>query len=114
MPLHGVLHWDCYDASCIEAVLGAADEGMREWAKETNAERGGYGGRPVNETKGWSDRMARMWGGDSTYAKAREALADELAPLLSCARRGLPGRSFRPTRRSCRGSGRLVRRACRR
>lgn len=81
MPLHGVLHWDRYDASCIEAVLGAADEGMREWAKETNAERGGYGGRPVNETKGWSDRMARMWGGDSTYAKAREALADELAQL---------------------------------
>ncbi|MFT4843879.1 MAG: FMN reductase (NADPH) [Planctomycetota bacterium] len=81
MPLQGVLHWDRYDVDCIEDVLQAADDGMRAWAKQTNAERGGYSGRPVNEAKGWGERMARMWGGDSQYAKAREVLADELTRL---------------------------------
>jgi nitroreductase len=81
MPLQGVLHWDRYDEECIDDVLQAADDGMRAWAKQTNAERGGYAGRPVNETKGWAERMARMWGGDSQYAKAREVLADELTQL---------------------------------
>jgi hypothetical protein len=76
-----VLHWDRYDVDCIEDVLQAADDGMRAWAKQTNAERGGYSGRPVNEAKGWGERMARMWGGDSQYAKAREVLADELTRL---------------------------------
>jgi nitroreductase/CTP:molybdopterin cytidylyltransferase MocA len=81
MPLQGVLHWDRYDEECIDDVLQATDDGMRAWAKQTNAERGGYAGRPVNEIKGWADRMARMWGGDSQYAKAREVLADELTQL---------------------------------
>lgn len=81
MPLQGVLHWDRYDTDCIDDVLQGADEGMREWAKQTNAERGGYGGRPVNEDKGWVERMARMWGEDSRYAEARKVLAEELSQL---------------------------------
>jgi nitroreductase/CTP:molybdopterin cytidylyltransferase MocA len=81
MPLAGVLHWDRYDTDCVDDLLLKADEGMRAWAKRTNAERGGYGGRPVSEAKGWADRMARMWGGDSGNLKARQVLADELSRL---------------------------------
>jgi nitroreductase/CTP:molybdopterin cytidylyltransferase MocA len=62
MPLAGVLHHERYDAAGLPRVLAAADAGMRAWARRTNAERGGYGGRPVNETKGWTDRMAALWG----------------------------------------------------
>lgn len=81
MPLEAVLHHDQYDQGCIEDVLRRADEGMRAWAKKTNAEHGGYSGRPVNESKGWTDRMARMWSGDRSYAKARQALMEELQRL---------------------------------
>lgn len=81
MPLAGVLHWDRYDDTDIESVLQGADDGMREWAKRTNAERDGYNGHPVSESKGWADRMAIMWGGESSYAKARKALAAELSRL---------------------------------
>lgn len=81
MPLPGVLHWDRYDASVLDAVFEGADEGMRAWSRRTNAERGGYNGRPVSEQKGWVERMAIMWGGESSYATARKALVDELQRL---------------------------------
>ena len=81
MPLPGVLHWNRYDSSDIADVLRSADDGMRDWAKRCNAEQGGYNGRPVDEAKGWAERMARMWGGESAYAKAREVLQDELRTL---------------------------------
>lgn len=81
MPLQGVLHWNRYDSSDIAEVLRGADDRMRDWAKRCNAEQGGYNGRPVDEAKGWAQRMARMWGGESAYAKAREALQDELRAL---------------------------------
>lgn len=81
MPLSGVLHWNRYDGSDLGEVLRGADEGMRDWARRCNAEQGGYGGRPVSEQKGWADRMARMWGGESAYAAARSALQDELRAL---------------------------------
>ena len=81
MPLAGVLHWNRYDGSDVGDVLREADEGMRAWAKRANAEQGGYNGRPVNESKGWADRMARAWGGASRYADARQVLADELRRL---------------------------------
>ncbi|MFM1871445.1 MAG: hypothetical protein RL398_867 [Planctomycetota bacterium] len=85
MPLPGVLHWDRYDPAAIDAAIDGADEGMREWSRRTNAERGGYNGRPVSETKGWTDRMAQMWGDDPRtgggYAAARKVLADELRAL---------------------------------
>jgi len=81
MPLRGVLHWDQYDQDGMDEVLQGADDGMRAWAKRANAESGGYAGRPVNEKKGWTDRMARMWGGENSYATARQALGDELKRL---------------------------------
>lgn len=80
MPLGGVLHWDRYDAATDEALDGA-DEAMREWARRANAEQGGYNGRPVNEQKGWTERMAAAWGADSSYARARRTLRDELRRL---------------------------------
>lgn len=80
MPLSGVLHWDRY-ATDVDAVLDGADASMRAWARRTNAERGGYQGRPVNEAKGWTERMAVAWGSDSEYLKARQTLADELRRL---------------------------------
>ncbi len=80
MPLAGVLHWDRYEPA-TDAVLDDADEVMRAWARRTNAEQGGYNGRPVNEQKGWTERMAAAWGADSTYAKARATLREELRRL---------------------------------
>ena len=81
MPLSGVLHWNRYDSSDVSGVLRGADEGMRAWARRANAEQGGYNGRPVNEEKGWAERMAKMWGGASAYAEARKVLLDELRQL---------------------------------
>jgi hypothetical protein len=81
MPLPGVLHFDRYDATRTDAVLDGADAGMRAWAVRTNAERGGYQGRPVSEVKGWAERMAAMWGGSSDYVAARSALVEELKRL---------------------------------
>lgn len=81
MPLPGVLHWDRYATASTDAALDGADVGMRAWSKRTNAERGGYLGKPVSETKGWAERMATMWGGDSSYVAARKVLVDELRRL---------------------------------
>jgi nitroreductase len=81
MPLDGVLHVDRYDNARTDAVLDGADAAMRAWAKRTNQERGGYQGKTVNEAKGWAERMAVLWGADSTYVKARATLADELRQL---------------------------------
>ena len=81
MPLPGVLHWDRYDTTRTATVLDGADAGMRTWARRTNAERGGYQGRPVGESKGWAERMAAMWGANSEYVTARSALAEELQRL---------------------------------
>ena len=80
MPLAGVLHHEHYGGA-IDAVLDGADEDMRAWARRTNAERGGYQGRPVSATKGWTDRMAALWGAGSSYVSARATLAAELRRL---------------------------------
>lgn len=81
MPLTGVLHWDRYDVTGVDAALDGANEGMRTWARRANAERGGYNGRPVSETKGWTDRMSTAWGARSEYLAARQQLVDELRRL---------------------------------
>lgn len=81
LPLAGVLHWERYDRAGTDRVLDGADAAMRTWARRTNAERGGYQGRPVNEQKGWSERMAALWGADSSYVRARACLAAELRRL---------------------------------
>lgn len=81
MPLEGVLHVDRYDAANTDAVLDGADEVVRAWARRSNRERGGYQGRPVNDTKGWTERVAAAWGAGSSYAVARRTLVDELRRL---------------------------------
>ncbi|MHC4512840.1 MAG: NTP transferase domain-containing protein [Planctomycetota bacterium] len=78
MPLAGVLHRESYRTDHLEEIIDAADADMRAWARRTNTERGGSHGRPVNEEKGWSDRMAGLWGRDRDF---RTALATELAAL---------------------------------
>jgi nitroreductase/CTP:molybdopterin cytidylyltransferase MocA len=81
MPLEGVLHHEVFDGGDerLDRVLAGADEGMRAWARRLNAV-GGYGGKCVDETKGWSDRMARMWSG-ARGIKGRERLGGALRAL---------------------------------
>ncbi len=78
MPLDGVLHHESYRTDHLQEAIDAADASMRDWARRTNRELGGYLGRPVNEQKGWSDRMAALWGRDRDF---RAALGPELAAL---------------------------------
>lgn len=80
MPLPGVLHREAYDRAGLTAVLDGADTGMKEWARRCN-EHGGYQGRMVSLDKGWKDRMAQMWGGNSDYVKSRASLSKELRQL---------------------------------
>ncbi len=77
MPLAGVLHLEQYQADALPAVLDGMDQVMRQWAQQTNA-AGGYEGRPVNEEKGWTERMARLWGRERKF---RESLEQELRRL---------------------------------
>jgi nitroreductase/CTP:molybdopterin cytidylyltransferase MocA len=86
MPLSGILHQQTYDVAAAEAALDGADAVMRQWAKLTNAPgRQAPGqqrrGLPVDETKGWADRMARLWGTQSSYVQARATLVAELRRL---------------------------------
>lgn len=78
MPLQGVLHQESYRTDHLDRVIDAADEGMRAWARRINTEQGGYLGRPVNEQKGWTDRMAALWGRDREF---RATLDRELKAL---------------------------------
>lgn len=80
MPLDGVLFIDRYDQSRLDAVLDGADVAMRAWAMACN-HRGGYGGRPVDERKGWSDRMAALWSKEKTRPTPRLELRARLQAL---------------------------------
>ncbi|MFO1076641.1 MAG: NTP transferase domain-containing protein [Planctomycetota bacterium] len=81
MPLPAVLHRGRYDDAAIDPALAAADEAMRAWARAANQRGEARGGRPIDESKGWTDRMAAAWGARSTYAAARRRLVDELRRL---------------------------------
>lgn len=81
MPLAGILHREAYDPAASEAAIAGADDVIRAWAARTNAERSGYQGRPVDDRKGWAERMAQLWGEQSRYVKARAALRSELGQL---------------------------------
>ena len=80
MPLAGVLHREVYEAAGTATVLVGADVSMRDWAARCN-EQGGYQGRLVNLDKGWTDRMAQLWGERSSYVAARANLVAELKSL---------------------------------
>ena len=81
MPLSGVLHAERYDGEAAAAAIDGADQVMRARARESNVRSGGYAGRPIDEQKGWADRMARGWGERSRYAADRRTLVDELRQL---------------------------------
>ena len=80
MPLDAVLHRERYDEAAIPAALARADDDMRAWARKSNAALA-PGERPIDEAKGWTDRMAVLWGSASRYVKARAALREELRQL---------------------------------
>ncbi len=81
MPLDAMRFAETYgEDEAIEMHLDRADEQMRAWARRINAERGGYGGKPVNEDRGWTERVARIWGGEDA-GKARAGLQGELRQL---------------------------------
>jgi nitroreductase/CTP:molybdopterin cytidylyltransferase MocA len=81
MPLPGVLHEERYADDRLAAALPGADEAMREWSRRTNAERGGYQGRQVDENKGWTDRVAALWCREKGQPKGRKDLVRELREL---------------------------------
>ena len=60
--------------------LDGADEAMRAWARRIN-ERGGYGGRPVNTERGWTDRMTRLWARCDPGTRGTYTDRDLLEPL---------------------------------
>lgn len=76
LPLDAVLHHETYDASRTPSILDAADDAMRADSRATNA-RLGDGERPVNETRGWTDRMAYLFRAPNP-PKGRERLMAEL------------------------------------
>lgn len=78
MPLSAVLHEETYQVGKLAEDLEIADGFMRAWARSTNAKKGGYGGKPVNEERGWTDRMFWLWGRDRDF---RAHLARELRQL---------------------------------
>ena len=81
MPLDAVRHFERYPSDDeLAPHLDAADEQMRSWARRLNAEYGGYGGRAVNEERGWTERMAQIWGG-ADAGKNRAGLQGELRQL---------------------------------
>jgi hypothetical protein len=77
MPLPVVLHEERYSSAAMDAALDSADAQMRAWSRAINA-AGGYNGKPVSETKGWTERMAAKW---SREFGNREALAEQLRSL---------------------------------
>lgn len=80
MALSGMLHHERYEIAAVEPALASMDTTMREWAARTNRERGGYQGKTVDETRGWCERMAKLWG-EAEGAKSRGNLLAELREL---------------------------------
>lgn len=80
MPLGGVLHFEHYDPAQVDAALAGADDVVRAWARRVNAEQGGFQGKPVHEGRGWTDRIAHLFGGGD-HAKTRRHLVPELRRL---------------------------------
>jgi hypothetical protein len=81
MRLDAVLHLERYDSdpAATEAWLDDADARMRAWSREVN-ERRAPGARPVDETRGWSERMAFLFRAPNP-PKGREELMAHLRSL---------------------------------
>jgi nitroreductase/CTP:molybdopterin cytidylyltransferase MocA len=78
MPLEAILHEETYRSEGLDRHLAAADESMRSWARTTNRARSD-GGKAIDERRGWTDRMAWLWGRGAP--KGREKLRHELRRL---------------------------------
>jgi nitroreductase/CTP:molybdopterin cytidylyltransferase MocA len=81
LPLRAVLQRERHEAAALAGVLDEADAAARAWAQATNEQRGGFLGRRVDVTRGWSDRVARLWSHEHPQSKARRNLAAELREL---------------------------------
>jgi hypothetical protein len=80
MPLAGVLFFERYAETVLDAVIDSADHGMRLWAHAVNR-RAAPGARTVHEGRGWSDRMAALWSKARTGSSPRAALRERLRAL---------------------------------
>lgn len=81
MPLAGVVHHGTYDRDAAVRAVGAADQAMVLWARDVNRRIEDPDARRVREDKGWSDRMAGLWGAGSRYVAERGELLARLQEL---------------------------------
>ncbi|MGE0144158.1 MAG: NTP transferase domain-containing protein [Planctomycetota bacterium] len=80
MPLSAILHQERYDPLMTDVALDAADADLRAWAEAINAVEVPRGAKPISTTRGWSDRMAFLFGGSKPH-KGRENLGPELRSM---------------------------------
>lgn len=80
MPLDAVLHEEQWSAAALPAALDAADDAMRAWARRSNSRHAGASRKPIREDRGWTDRMAFLFGGAAPH-KGREELGAHLRAL---------------------------------
>lgn len=80
MPLDAVLHEEQWSAAALPAALDAADDAMRAWARRSNSRHTGPSRKPIREDRGWTDRMAFLFGGAAPH-KGREELGAHLRAL---------------------------------
>lgn len=79
LPLDAVLHMEHYDDARTDSALAAADASLRAWSRRVNA-RMAPGAKRIDEARGWSDRMAFLFGGDRPH-KGRQNLGPELREM---------------------------------
>ncbi len=80
MPLAAVLHDERYHHEDTSAWLEAADGRMQDWARAMNERDAGSDAKPIDETRGWTDRMWWLCGRGQP-PKGRAGLPDELREL---------------------------------
>jgi CTP:molybdopterin cytidylyltransferase MocA/nitroreductase len=80
MPLAAVLHHERYRSEGLPALLDEADEAVRAWARRSNARTADSATRKPDESRGWTDRMAWLFGGESP-PKGRALLLEHVRRL---------------------------------
>ena len=78
MPLDAILHHETYTQD-LSQELEEADQDARDWARETNLHMPATVPK-ANESRGWTDRMAHLWGGELP-PKGRAQLIEHLRAL---------------------------------
>lgn len=77
LPLDAVLHEEVYDDARTREHLIEMDERQRDWARQTNEEKGGYAGRVVNTERSWCERVRHR-----LDTQRRESPRDQLRTQL--------------------------------